>query len=167
MPVCFEENIWRIRTLKYMMKMKLKYICLIVAVFCVSVSCDKVPMNGDLDGMWQLMTIKKNNDVENVKSYKRYMSFQLRLVQLGSIKDPYCFYGYFKHTSDSLFIYKLTYNSQNATLEDNNEWVTESDKDKLLPWGLYSLNNRFKVVKLDSDAMVLRREDLELTYRKF
>lgn len=158
----------------------MKNILFILLMLVLCVSCDKVPMNGDLDGMWQLMVKEskdKNNGewyVENVKSDKVYMSFQLHLVQLdgpdegnGGRFRTRLYYGRFKHEGDSLFIYELSYDSKNETAADNNEWIKETELDILEPWGLNSLNNRFKVVKLDSDAMILRRDDLVLTYRKF
>ena len=135
-------------------------------------SCDKVPMNGDLDGMWQLMSIEKGGQVTNVKSTKHYMSFQLHLVQFdGTNKNgdfqARLYYAHFKHTGDSLFIYDLAHHSENATEADNNVWFTEQDLPLVEAWGMYSLDNRFRVVRLNSDAMVLRRNDLVLTYRKF
>ena len=152
--------------------MKNIFFLLLCLVFFAS--CDKVPMNGDLDGMWQLMVKEDANGIKNVKSDKIYMSFQLHLIQLdGPDKDnggrfrPRFYYGRFKHEGDSLFIYELCHDSKNETAADNNEWIKESELDKLEQWGIYSLNNRYKVVKLDSDAMILRHEDLVLTYRKF
>lgn len=152
----------------------MKNILFILLLFALCISCDKVPMNGDLDGMWQLMVKEDANGAKNVKTDKIYMSFQLHLVQFdGPNKDnggkfhSRLYYGRFKHEGDSLFIYDLCHNSKNETATDNNEWITEAELDKLEQWGIYSLNNRYKVVKLDSDAMILRREDLVLTYRKF
>lgn len=152
----------------------MKNIFLLLLCLAFFASCDKVPMNGDLDGMWQLMVKEDANGIKNVKSDKIYMSFQLHLVQFdgpnmdnGGSFHTRLYYGRFKHEGDSLFIYELCHNSKNETAADNNEWIKETETDKLEQWGIYSLNNRYKVVKLDSDAMILRREDLVLTYRKF
>lgn len=152
----------------------MKNVLSIFLILILCVSCDKVPMNGDLDGMWQLMSIEEGGVVTNIKSEKRYMSFQLHLVQFGhgnkndinGVLPRHC-YAHFKHKGDSIFIYDLCHDSENATSADNNEWYREEDLQKIKPWGMYSLNNRFKVEKLDSDAMILRREDLVLKYRKF
>ena len=152
--------------------MMMRNILIVLLSLILCVSCDKVPMNGDLDGMWQLMRVEDENGAKDVKADKLYMSFQLHLVQFDGKNDKGNFqsrlyYAHFKHEGDSLFIYDLSYNSQNATSEDNNEWFTDADLYKLKPWGIYSLDSRYKVLKLNSDAMVLRHEDLVLTYRKF
>lgn len=132
------------------------------------VSCDKLPMNGDLDGMWQLMSVEKDGEVSNVKSTKRYWSFQLHLAQFSESGDNINrYFAHFKHEGDSLHIYDLYFPSENFTNTDDNIKFEESDVHILNPWGIYSLHNKFKVEKLDSDAMVLRSEGLRLKFRKF
>jgi hypothetical protein len=57
--------------------------CCIYLLLSTVFSCDKLPMNGDLDGMWQLMSVEMDGEVSDVKSRKRYWSFQLHLVQFS------------------------------------------------------------------------------------
>ncbi len=133
-------------------------------------ACDKLPANGDLDGMWQLMTIEKNGEeAEEVKSKKVYYSFQLGLVQLNSYEliDRNGFYAHFSHSDGTLLIYGISFPSKNESASDNNIELTEADLPRLAPLGIYSLNPRFKVLKLNSKEMILQSEHAKLTFRKF
>ena len=60
------------------MKQIILCVCLLLGVLC---SCDKKPINGKLDGRWQLMTIEYNDG--SIKECERiYCSIQLHLVEL-------------------------------------------------------------------------------------
>ena len=61
---------------------------LLSALLPLCVACDKVSDNGDLDGMWQIMSIAYQREqaaastydsVCATKDYKAYLSFQLDL----------------------------------------------------------------------------------------
>ncbi len=151
--------------------MKTYYILLLFACVMLFASCDKMPKNGDLDGMWQLMTVERaGEEAEFVKTKKLYYSFQLDLVQLNDATMPNDrggYYAYFKHSGDSLFIRKICFPSANETAADNNIEFTSADLPKIAPWGIYTLNPRFKVWELDSDDMVLESNEAKLTFRKF
>ncbi len=136
----------------------------------LATSCDKVPKNGDLDGMWQLMILEKAGEQpENVKTKKIYYSFQLDLVQLNDVAHSgrNAYYAYFKNSGDSLFIRKICFPSTNESAADNNIEFTDEDLPKLAPWGIYTLNPRFKIWKLDSDDMILQSKEAKLIFRKF
>ena len=64
------------------------------------IACDKVPMNGNLDGMWQLMAIQYNTtgSVSDVKISRLYYSFQLHLVELNNNEA----FAHFSHRNDSI-----------------------------------------------------------------
>ncbi len=135
---------------------------------CLLASCDKMPKNGDLDGMWQLMTIEKvGESPRSVKAEKRYYSFQLDLTQFSQADSVQSYYAYFRHKGDSLFIYKICHPSTNESAADNNVPFTENDLVRIEPWGIYTLNPHFKVGKLDSDDMILQSDEARLTFRKF
>lgn len=51
-------------------------------VIIMSAGCEnKWPDNGDLDGMWQIMSIEKEGKVSSLKETKHYWSVRSRLVQ--------------------------------------------------------------------------------------
>ena len=58
---------------------KIIYIIIILAGLMIVGSCDKLPMNGKLDGKWQLKTIIKNSQKKNQEDsgikYSQYKIF--------------------------------------------------------------------------------------------
>ncbi len=153
--------------------MKRNILFSLIVVLVLS-ACDKLPKNGDLDGMWQLMTIEKTGmSPENVKSKKLYYSFQLDLVQFNDANtqsDRTAYYAYFNHKGDSLSLNTLCKPCTNESEDDDNVPFTQEEievQQVMASWGIYTLNPRFKVMKLDSDAMILQSEEVRLTFRKF
>ncbi len=132
------------------------------------VSCDKVPINGDLDGMWQVMTIQTPQGVRNMKAERAYLSVQLKLCQWDNAKRRY--YSHFEHQGDSLFFYDFAYISLHRTKDDDNEWMTEYDmvKKKIMDvWGIHNLNARYRVIELNGDNLTLQSADTIISFRKF
>lgn len=140
-----------------------------IAAAAALCSCDKVPMNGDLDGMWQLMTIQTPDTLRNMKSDRAYVSFQLHLTQWNDLKTNRYFYSHFIHTADSLFFFDIAHHSKHAVDDNEDEWVTaEEMHDGLFDcWGIHQLNPHYRVMKLDSRSLELRQADTTLTFRKF
>lgn len=139
---------------------KIVYIFLSVILF----SCNKLPVNGKLDGMWQLMEIRYEN---NEKTYpeKTYYRFQLELVRLSKVHEGSLhesktdsYVGRFEFTEDSLSLYNIRIYK--------NENVAATDKD-LAPFGLNASANRFGIEELTRSNMVLKSEDVQLVFRKF
>ncbi len=131
----------------------MKQILFLTFLLLLSVSCKKRPKNGDLDGFWQLQQLvefassaTEANDTLYPK--KQYLSFQLDLMSLQSPQGT-CL-GRFDHTGDSLFINML-----------------EGDLQFMKQYGASTLSPRYKVVRLNSDRMVLRSGESELSFRKW
>jgi len=129
----------------------------IIFIVLMLAACDKVPINGNLDGMWQLTAIQDNatSSISNVKDSRLYYSFQLHLVQLNNGEA----YAYFSHRNDSIVMY---------------DWCGRSPKnDKIIDatvlnkFGLYELRDSFKVEVLTSEKMQLRSRKATLNFRKF
>ena len=120
-------------------------------------ACDKLPMNGNLDGMWQLMAIQDNttSNVSDVKDSRLYYSFQLHLVQLNNGEA----YAYFSHRNDSIVMYDWCKGNL-----DNDKIIDPSVLNK---FGLYELRDSFKVEVLTSEKMQLRSRKATLSFRKF
>ena len=139
-----------------------------IAAAAMLCSCDKVPINGDLDGMWQIMTIQTPNGTRNVKSNRAYLSFQLHLSQWDCDKKRY--YAHFTHSGDSIFFYDFKHDSRHRSKEDDNEEITneEMTKEKLLDaWGVHHLDARYHVQQLNNENLILERADTVLFFRKF
>lgn len=145
-------------------------LCLcVLSLFCaLCLSCEnKWPRNGDLDGQWQLLTIERGDTTIDVKSYGRYLSFQLDLFQLTTNNTRQCYYGYFDHTGGQITFRQFSDMAENDLATQDNLPLTEADLVKLHPWGYYRLNETFRVERLNGQEMQLRSDSARITYRKF
>ena len=83
-----------------------KYILLLV--IATLISCGKIPINGDLDGRWQLMQVEYHTTKEIRSPEFTYFDVNLHLMQLkkivGGTDRPDGINARFTHTEDSLFI---------------------------------------------------------------
>lgn len=150
----------------------MKYLKQILLMFftVLVLSCDKMPMNGDLDGMWQLVSeqLAGSNTIDDKKADRIYISFQLHTAQFDGRGIVNKYYSTFKHKNDSLQFINICTNSLNATKEDDNRLLTENEIiQNMSDWGFVCLNPSFKVVSLNSKHMVLRSEYSTLYFRKF
>ena len=150
-----------------------KYFFLLTAIFSLT-ACDKVPINGPLDGQWQMLRVETPEGVRDVKDERAYLCFQLHLSEWNSQGHRY--YAEFSHEGDSLLFGRFAHHSLHRTQADNNEWMTaaemaggsEDNPDGLLhKWGIHSLNARFRVRTLNSSSLVLEQADTTLYLRKF
>jgi len=140
---------------------------ILVAIVFMLTGCDKLPINGDLDGLWQLMEIKQGDDIKEVKTDRLYCSFQLHMFMLGDDGHPRGYFGNFEHEGNTMRFYNFTYRSD-YTQESNYDKFMSYDKDKsvISPWGFYSTDCTFDVVKLNSSELILQHENLIIKYRK-
>ena len=109
-------------------------------------SCQKEDYNGDLGGYWKLQQIELtvSDSVINTREESRFWAIQLDLIQIGSGK------GRFQHVRDSLYIQMITMPSI------PNDYGLFNPKDE-----------RFGVLHLDRNGMILRSEKATLTFKKF
>lgn len=138
--------------------MKKLTILFILSILFTLPSCNKLPMNGKLDGMWQLIQIDtKEGSNHDVKEQRLYYSVQLKLITLRGMGGSSYILGRFEHSGNSLSLYDFRTggSEQPCTLEN------------LKPYGLYSLEPKFEVEKLTGSEMVLKSEESTLYFRKF
>ncbi|MGM9713972.1 MAG: lipocalin-like domain-containing protein [Prevotella sp.] len=145
-------------------------------IFLLSVvGCDKVPDNGRLDGMWQLMAVERDGVVTDTKAQKRYWSIRYNLLQLNGVgvQDHY---AHFEREGDMLRLFDFCYFSNNATEADDNEWIPYEEREVLLQWGLEPVRDdsrpgritqTFRINVLDASSMVLSSADYTLRFRRF
>lgn len=144
-------------------------------------SCDKLPEDGDFDGMWQLMSIQQypSGVTENVKDERIYWCERNGLLQfsLKNGKEP-TLYAHVRLEGNMMHVYDLgTCLSHNVTKE-NIVWVAEENSDSLKYWGLWCspeteashkgrLRVDYVVERLNSDDMILRSDSTRLVFRSF
>lgn len=149
------------------MKRSLLYIIVSTILIACFSSCDKMPMNGDLDGMWQLMSEETTDTTIDLKSTRHYISFQLHTTQFGTLTNSRCFYARFIHEGNTLQFVTISTNSSNATTDDDNVLVSADSIQQLNPWGIYEIDPIFAVVTLNSSTLILESSHSRLHFRKF
>ena len=137
----------------------MKKIIYILLTAVLASSCQKADDNGDLGGFWKLLKIEDFTTATTIdtKEYKRFWSIQLDVLATSSEDDDSYSYNYggkgrFQHIGDSLFV----------------QMITISPSSDLKKVGLYNpKDERFGVVLLNRNKMILRSKDALLEFRKF
>ncbi|WP_455665426.1 lipocalin-like domain-containing protein [Phocaeicola sp.] len=121
-------------------------------------SCDKAPINGKLDGRWQLMNIE-NSDGNTKECYRIYYSIQLHLVEISD-----------KGGNGGTFIGRFSYENDEVTMSEFRHRGNEEELatlKELEPFGLYLPTTHLKVEKATSEKLILKSENARLIFRKF
>ena len=118
-------------------------------------ACDKVYINGDLDGMWQLQKVENSED--NTVEYKQeiYYSFQRNLTFISKQNEtdvPLRYLGnlYYSEQDKSVTINGLR-NFPNekyiATLDDLKQFM------------IFDINTTFKILELDNEQLIMEHKN--------
>jgi hypothetical protein len=126
--------------------MKKKYILLIFIFLIGITSCQKASINGDLDGMWQLMKIEKKDKPTEVLG-QLYYCIQLHMVQLQGAATCH---GTFSHKGDSIYLV-----------------IRGSNKSEVAAYGMNDTIQSFGIENLSSEKMILNSSYARLQFRKF
>ncbi|MDE6096993.1 MAG: lipocalin-like domain-containing protein [Muribaculaceae bacterium] len=119
---------------------------------CVA-GCQKSPINGDLDGQWQVMSVDPEPS-DKVISDRIYYCFYLHTCQLSIYDIGIWTAG------------NMTYDGENLTLDFPNANSSES-VSKLKHYGIYTNPVTFNIEYLDNKKLVLRNGETVVTLRKF
>ena len=111
-------------------------------------ACGKMPINGDLDGRWQIMKIAYASGEEEMPE-RAYYSVALHTINLMKV-DVTSQTGNMEYTGDSLFVV-----------------MSVSKVKDLLPFGMNGTEQRFGVKELTSKYLVLQSNYARLEFRKF
>ena len=111
-------------------------------------ACGKMPINGDLDGRWQIMKIEYASGEEEVpeRAYYSVALHTINLMKVGVSNQT----GNMEYTGDSLFVV-----------------MPISKVEDLLPFGMNGTEQRFGVKELTSNHLVLQSDYARLQFRKF
>lgn len=147
--------------------MTTKYLLPCLLAIFAFVACDKMPENGDLDGQWQMTSIKHlDHDAPSALDGKVYWSFQLKLLSIytpGDLHNQVSNYTFcrFQVKGDSLFITD-SYVHKMDTDSILNETATYLDVV-----GLHNNRESYAIKTLTDSRMVLRSDYHELEFRKW
>ena len=124
-----------------------RYMIAILLMLIVG-ACGKMPINGDLDGRWQIMKIEyASGEVETPeRAYYSVSLHTINLMQVGVTSQT----GNMEYTGDSLFVE-----------------MPISKIENLLPFGMNGTEQRFGVKELTSKQLVLQSDYARLEFRKF
>ncbi len=135
------------------MKQILLFILFMLGISC----CEKAPINGKLDGRWQLMTIEyADGKIEECN--RIYYSIQLHLVEISA-----------KGGNGGTHIGRFSYKEDEVTMS---EFRHREDEEKLtelneLPFGLNQAINHLQVEKATRKKLILKSDYARLTFRNF
>lgn len=130
-------------------------------------ACDKLPKNGDLDGMWQLLTIEHEGIITDVKDNQLYLSFQLDLFQLNQRSNNKFYYGYFHNDGKQIIFSQFSDMAEEHPDAPDNYPIDEDNIGIIEQWGYYALTDTFKIEYLTKNNMTLCSKHARITYRKF
>lgn len=123
----------------------------VIAVVLLS-GCQKAPINGDLDGQWQVMDVTPEPE-ETVTKERLYYCFYMHTCQLTE-------YGDYFTTGNFIFDNNtITINLPNAN--------SPLSVAKLKQYGIYKNPVAFTVKHLDKKKLILQDGDVVVTLRKF
>lgn len=141
-----------------MAKKSLLYIIAIVVSF-LQFSCEKIYINGDLDGMWKLERVQTGDTVEYPSSI--YYSFQRHLVMLGKYSEegfPDYYMAEFDKLGDRMTMTKFyKYPGHDGVC----------DMEELKQYYIFSDTMEFVVDKLDNEILLMHTGSHEYHFRKW
>ena len=123
-----------------------------ILLLLISVSCQKAPINGNLDGQWQVMDVSPKPETTIIEG-NIYYCFYLHVCQL-SFYDGVFTSGNMSFNGDALC---LDFPSVSSTV----------GKLKLAQYGINENPVIFSVEHLDKGSLILKHGDTTVTMRKF
>ena len=136
--------------------MKERYLFIIGSILFILISCfgcQKEPINGYLDGRWQIMEFEDNGVTENKKDLQLYYNFNLHVCSLSTY-GAYFTDGNMRYDGKTLWL-DFPYASSPVAIQ------------KLSEYGIYSNPVTFTVESITKEKLILKEGDLLITLRKF
>ena len=166
----------------------MKKAILLIKIFIVALlpaflsGCDKMPDNGSLDGMWQIMSVAYNSNyseadstqaeaytiITDTKKYKAYLSFQLDLAKLHwfdiyiDCPNTNIVLCRFARGKSELRFHKFYWDCVDHDIE-----ITDEEATRLSPFGFHQTDETFKVIQLTHKSMILQSRYARRVLRKF
>lgn len=144
---------------------KIIYIVIVLVGLLIVGGCDKLPMNGKLDGKWQLKTIIKDSQEKNQEDSGIFWSFQLKLCQITYMRGIFdrasnIANTRFLYKNDSLFIFNIYLNFRNR------DSLIVTPTTIFEEAGITGSQEGFKIITLNKKNMLLENGNKKLLFRK-
>lgn len=117
------------------------------------VQCQKAPINGYLDGRWQILEIETDGEIRDVKEEQLYYNFYLHVCNLS-------FYG--GVLTEGNLVYE-----DDVIYMDFPYVETPMDYLNLSKFGIYSNPVEFRVLSIDKKRLVMQSHESIISLRKF
>lgn len=129
-------------------------ISLAALFICLATGCQKSPINGDLDGQWQICDVTPSPQEDIIKG-KLYYCFYMHTCQLTS---P----GY------TIARGNFTYDGETIMIDfPSNDDDIETAFPSIHQYGIYTNPVTFNIRFLDSKKLILENSDATVTMRKY
>lgn len=141
-----------------------KLLYLLLSSLFLSTSCTlETSDNGDLDGFWQLSLIDTLSSQKSVdmRDSGYFWAVQHNLLILRETNQRNEYICNFKHMGDLLII-----NNPYYYWRDSSD-IKLKDSERIRKFGVNNLEEKFKIVNLNSSKMVLESQLLRLYFRKY
>ena len=122
-------------------------------------ACDKVYINGNLDGMWQLQKVELKESTEYPQGI--YYSFQRHMAQVGR---------YYSEGVPLRFIGNLEYNGNRLTISGLRKFLEEEKlctREELDMFYLYTDSVTFTIEKLDKEVLIMNNGEKRYLFEKW
>jgi len=148
-----------------------KIICILAVLPLLLTACDiETSDNGDFDGYWHLVSVDTlaTSGHCDLSGNTIFWAVQFKLMRLRGAErireggNGREFYERFELSRNSLTLFDP--HEKNREKED--PAITEERLLELRPYGINALRERFEILLLDKDEMVLKSSVLELRFRK-
>lgn len=138
--------------------------CVAVLALGVLPGCNKMPINGKLDGNWQIMQIELPAEdgtyVATVPELRRYFNISLHVFQMRYVTA-----GESPGRAESG---NLSYDKKEGRFTVDFPYNTDAGGMKWLePYGVYSNPVTFEILRLDSKNLVVRTPESIITCRRY
>lgn len=119
--------------------------------------------NGDFDGFWQMTNMQLHNGCkgENLNTLPFYWAVQGKILEVRNGDEEIGALFRFDRTKDSLTLYNPLWNSRSAGD------IEITDSTELYQYGIYHLREKFQVIQLSSERMILQSDSVEFIFRKY
>ena len=122
-------------------------------------ACDKVYINGELDGMWRVSQVEYADST--CQPTDIFYSFQRHLSQVGK---------YYDEEQPVRFLGELDYNGNRLSMSNFHRFPLEeypATLQMLKEFHLYSDSTAFTIVTLNEKTLIMQSEERTYTLRKW
>lgn len=113
-------------------------------------ACDKVYINGELDGMWRLKSVQYPDSTAHPQQV--FYSFQRHLSQIGK---------YYDEEQPTRFLGELDYNGKTLSMSNFHRFPLEeypATLKMLAEFHLYSDSTSFTIITLNGETLIMQSD---------